>query len=126
MVTALRHIVRPDGGQYLFEEFDVAYYYLHDQIYPGQVTGMFGFLYWDQARHAEIRGVPAFRLDFADRSFDLVEVDGQNIPASSTAAIEQTLARTRGYRLIFKQRWGPTSSTAPSHGVTEIWRLTTP
>lgn len=123
MVAALRPLVRPTGGNYLFEEFDVGYYYLHSQVYPGQIANMFGFLYWDQSKHVLLSGNAALRLAIADHYFSVIEVDGQNIPRATTEAIEHSLSRTRGYRLVFKQSWGPSRSLGPYHGYIEIWRL---
>lgn len=125
MVAALRPLAKPTGGQYLFEEFDVGYYYLHSDVYPGQLQNMFGFLYWDQRRHILLSGPPAFRLAITNHYFNLIEVDGQNISKPTTKAIEHSLASTRGYRLVFKQPWGPSDSAGPAHGYIEIWRLVT-
>jgi hypothetical protein len=126
MIAAMQPIVRPNGGKYLFEEFDVAYYYLHDQVYPGQLTSMFGFLYWDPVLHKELGGNFAFEQAIAQHYFEVVEVDGQNIQKSTTKAIEHELARTSAYRLVYKQQWGPSRVVGPEHGWIEIWRLATP
>jgi hypothetical protein len=123
MLADLRPLAKPTGGPYLFEEFDVGYYYLHDDVYPGQLQNMFGFIYWDQRKHVLLSGPAAFRLAIANHYFNLIEVDGQNIPPATTKAIEHSLAHTRGYRLVFKQQWGPSRSAGLSHGYIEIWRL---
>jgi 4-amino-4-deoxy-L-arabinose transferase-like glycosyltransferase len=123
MVAALRPVVRPGGGRYLFEEFDVAYYYLHGSVRPGQIDNMFGFLYWDPRLRRELGGDRAFRAAISERYFTVVEVDGQNIPAAAAAVIESTLAHTSGYRLIYTSYWGPARGEKPARGRLEIWRL---
>jgi hypothetical protein len=120
MIAALRPIARPEAGPFLMEEFDVGYYYLHDQVYPGQISNMFGFLYWDEATRTELTGASALTHAIASRYFTVVEVDGQNIPPATTRAVQKALAKTRGYKLIFKQ---PFTYQGTRHEM-EIWRLT--
>lgn len=122
MISTLKPLARPTGGPYLMEEFDVGYYYLHDEVYPGQISNMFGFLYWDQNSHTELSGARALTYAIRNRYFTIVEVDGQNIPAATTKSIEGALARTHGYKLIYQQ---PFAYNGSRHKI-EIWRLTTP
>jgi Dolichyl-phosphate-mannose-protein mannosyltransferase len=122
MIAALRPIARPEAGPFLMEEFDVGYYYLHDRVYPGQISNMFGFLYWDEATRTELTGASALTHAIASRYFTVVEVDGQNIPPATTRAVQHALAETRGYKLVFKQ---PFTYQGTRHDM-EIWRLTSP
>jgi putative flippase GtrA len=103
MIAAVQSLVTPSSGPILMEEFDVGYYYLHDRVYPGQISNMFGYLTWDSARRVELSGTSAITYAISQRYFAVVEIDGQNIPLAMFKAISNALAVTPGYKRIYNR-----------------------
>ncbi len=101
MIAALRPDVTTTTGPILMEEFDVGYYYLHDQVYPGQISNMFGYLTWDDVKHVELSGTRALDYAISKRYFSVVEIDGQNIPLVMADSVNAALRKSAGYRLIY-------------------------
>jgi len=105
MIKALS-FVRPSTGPIWMNAYMVGDYYLHDQVYPGQISGIgFNFPWWDSARRTEITGAPAVVLAIKSRYFAVIEIDGQAAtPAEYEAALRQ-IPQTPGYQLIYKKPW---------------------
>jgi 4-amino-4-deoxy-L-arabinose transferase-like glycosyltransferase len=118
MIAALRPLVRPDGAHYLIEEYNVASYYLPDRVYPGQITGLFAFSFWDAARHRELTGPGAYQAAISAGYFSVIELDGSTLQAATEGVVAKAVARSGRYRLVYQAREKYTS-----RHFFRIWRL---
>ena len=96
----LRTQVRPAGGRYLVEDFDVSRYYLQDVTYPWQWNSLDFFSYTDKQKH-QLLGEDAYRSAIREGYFDVVELSyGYN--AHLAFAIDGDMKASKNYDLVTK------------------------
>jgi 4-amino-4-deoxy-L-arabinose transferase-like glycosyltransferase len=105
--------VRPAGGRYLAEQFEVLRYNLEDDTYTWQWTGPYFFEYTDKQGHYYV-GNEAYVKAINDGYFDLIELDyGNTIPLD--LLIAQAIEQSKKYDLIDK------IPTRDSYGTGYFW-----
>ncbi len=96
----LKTQVRPAGGRYLAEQFEVLRYYLDDDTYTWQWTGPYFFAYTDKQGHYYL-GDEAYVKAINDGYFDLIELNyGNNI--QTDILIAKAIEHSQKYDLIDK------------------------
>lgn len=116
----LRTQVRPGGGRYLAEEYDVCRYYLQDTTYSWQWSSLDFFTYTDKQKH-QLVGKAAYTAAIQDGYFDLVELNfGYN--ASLAASIDSDLKASKKYDMIARIPY----HNAYGNGFYWIWRKHVP
>jgi 4-amino-4-deoxy-L-arabinose transferase-like glycosyltransferase len=105
--------VRPAGGRYLAEQFEVLRYNLEDETYTWQWTGPYFFEYTDKQGHYYV-GNEAYVKAINDGYFDLIELNyGNTIPLD--LVIAQAIGQSNKYDLI------DTIPTRDSYGTGYFW-----
>jgi hypothetical protein len=92
--------VRPAGGRYLAEQFEVLRYSLKDETYTWQWTGPYFFEYTDQQGHS-YQGTEAYVKAINDGYFDLIELNYGNT-IQTDLLIAQAIEHSKKYDLIDK------------------------
>jgi len=104
-IKALR-FVRPSSRPLLMAFSNTGYYYLHDQVYPGQINKYGGYLWWNATTHTELTGLPAVSAALAAHHFSGVELSEQAVsPKEYQAILRQLTNPHSGYNLIYKRPW---------------------
>jgi len=97
----------------------VVEYYLLSRVSPiedGDITGPFGFHYWDNKEHKDLAGEVAYTHAIRDHYFSAVEIDPAQRPSLYKSAV-RALATSAGYQKV-------TTIPIPHWPgrVVEIWR----
>jgi len=107
LMTELRKLVHQGPTHYLMDsEGPVAYYYLHAELYPGQILGgqAVGCTWRDPARHRELTGPEACAVAIGARYFQLIETDDVEGPQGSPAelAVWKAIRASGAYCLVYR------------------------
>jgi 4-amino-4-deoxy-L-arabinose transferase-like glycosyltransferase len=113
LTYVLKTQVRPAGGRYLAEQFEVLRYNLEDQTYDWQWTGPYFFEYTDKQGHYYV-GDEAYVRAINDGYFDLIELNYGNT-IQTDLLIAQAIEQSKKYDLIDK------IPTRDSYGTGYFW-----
>jgi len=108
--------VRPASGRYLAEQFEVSRYYLLDDTYNWQWTGLDFFEYTDKQGHYYF-GDEAYVKAINDGYFDLIQLN-YGFKAQTAIIILQAIQQSKKYALIDKIPYQDSYGT----GYFWIWR----
>jgi len=101
--------VRPASGRYLAEQFEVSRYYLQDDTYNWQWTGLDFFEYTDKQGHYYF-GDEAYVKAVNDGYFDLIQLN-YGFNARTAILILQAIEHSKKYTLIdkipYQDSYGP-------------------
>ncbi len=109
LMSELRPLLHPGRAHYLMDsESPVAYYYLHAEVYPGQILGGQAVVcaWWDPALHRELTGNKGCVAAVKARYFQLIETDESGGPNATRAevAVWNAVRASGAYRLIYRAR----------------------
>jgi 4-amino-4-deoxy-L-arabinose transferase-like glycosyltransferase len=120
MTAKLQPLLRPDRAHYLIEAATVADYYLHADVYPGQVVPLWGCMWWDRTMRRELTGPSACTAAIRAHYFQVIETDGSTGPVTKVddATIWHAIWHSRAYRLVYRapEQFHP-------QNVFQIWQL---
>ncbi len=116
VVYAFKTQVRPASGRYLAEQFEVSRYYLQDDTYNWQWTGLDFFEYTDKQGHYYF-GDDAYVKAINDGYFDLIQLN-YGFNAQTAVLITQAMNQSKKYQLIDKIPYQDSFGT----GYFWIWR----
>jgi dolichyl-phosphate-mannose-protein mannosyltransferase len=100
LTYVLKTQVRPASGRYLAEQFEVSRYYLRDDTYNWQWTGLDFFEYTDKQGHYYF-GDEAYVKATNDGYFDLIQLN-YGFNAKTAIIILQAIQHSKKYALIDK------------------------
>jgi hypothetical protein len=102
------------------ESANIAYYYLHAEIYPGQLH-LLQCAWWDPARRRQLLGPGACSAAIKARYYVLIETDdAANGPQGTPAeiAVWKAIRASGAYRLIYRAH-----QTYHPDDLFQIWEL---
>jgi hypothetical protein len=121
VIAKLRPLLRSRQAHYLIEEAAAADYYLHADVYPGQVVPLSQCVWWDSTTRRELTGPSACAAAIKASYFQVIETGGSTGPPISSAgdtAAWNAISHTGRYRLVYRAR----QQFRPHHFF-EIWQL---
>ena len=125
LVAKIQPLLHNRQAHYLMDpqSANIIYYYLHAEVYPGQLN-LLQCTWWDPARRRELRGPGACTAAIKAHYYDLIETDdAANGPRGTPAevAVWKAIRASGAYRLIYRAR-----QLYHPQDLFQIWQLRKP